>query len=232
METFANYILAEKDSLKKMEIVYYMRNKENIFFNKTVVLKMELAKMFIETMGIDNVDKNVLLTACLLYSCKKTDSAQELEKIRAYAKESAEYLETLGFSEEICRICKAHNRYEDIMPRPIESDILELVDQFGGMILNRPERIGLKVDEAICLLENRNLKGKHNVWLEKFKEFVEKSEEILVEYRLRAGQSISILQLLANEINTSGSTIEAIYRISVIREAVINKKYNIDNKEE
>ena len=36
--------------------------------------------------------------------------------------------------------------------------LLELVDQFGGMLLDRPERIGFQPDEALVLLEHRNLK--------------------------------------------------------------------------
>lgn len=231
MDTFANYILNEKDSLKKMEILYYMRNKENIFFNKTVVLKTELAKMFIETMGINEVDKNLLLTACLLYACKKIDSAQELERIRAYAREGAEYLHTLGFSSQFCLICQAHNRYDHIEPRMPESDILELVDQFGGMILNRPERIGLKVDEAMCLLENRNLKDKYNKYLGTFKEFINISETILIEDKLKGGVKTPILQLLANEINNANSTIESIRRVAIIRESVVNKMYDKGEQE-
>lgn len=228
MDTFASYILNERDTLKKMEIVYYMRNKENIFFNKSVVLKAELAKMFIETMDVTEVDENLVLTAALLYACKKVDSAQSLEKIRAYAREGAEYLAQLGFPEEFCSICQAHNRYDGISPRMPESDILELVDQFGGMLLNRPERIGLKVDEAICLLENRNLKGKENVYLQKFVEFIAKSEDLLIASKLKGGQKYPIIQLLANEVNTSESTIESIRRIAIIRESLTNKVYDAE----
>ena len=111
-------------------------------------------------------------------ACKKVNSAQDIEKIRNYAKESANYLETLGFSKRFCKICEEHNRYSGSSPREKESDILELVDQFGGMVMNRPERIGFKVDEALCLLENRNLKGVKNIYLPQFKEFVERVEAV------------------------------------------------------
>ena len=37
METFADYILSEKDYIKKMEIVYYLKKRENIFFDNTVI---------------------------------------------------------------------------------------------------------------------------------------------------------------------------------------------------
>ena len=56
-------------------------------------------------------------------------------------------------------------------PRERESDILELVDQFGGMLLDRPERIGFKPDEALVLLEHRNLKDEYNRYLDTFIEF-------------------------------------------------------------
>ena len=55
-----------------------------------------------------------------------------------------------------------------------------MVDQFGGMLLDRPERIAFKTDEALVLLEYRNLKDKNNRYLQQFKDFVNKMEEILV----------------------------------------------------
>ena len=58
--------------------------------------------------------------------------------------------------------------------------MLELIDQFGGMLLDRPERIAFKTDEALVLLEYRNLKDKNNRYLQQFKDFVNKMEEILV----------------------------------------------------
>lgn len=179
METFADYILSEQDLIRKMEIVYYLQKRTGIFYDNSVILKTEIAKLFIETMNLP-VDKNVVLTACLLYACKKTDGAQDIEKIHSYAKEGADYLKQLGFSDKFCKICEEHNRYSKSEPREKESDILELVDQFGGMLMNRPERIAFKSDEALCLLENRNLKGKENRYMEKFKEFVNAMEEVKV----------------------------------------------------
>lgn len=46
--------------------------------------------------------------------------------------------------------------------------------------MNRPERIAFKSDEALCLLENRNLKDKNNLYLEEFKDFVNKMKEVSV----------------------------------------------------
>ena len=86
----------------------------------------------------------------------------------------------LSENAEFAKICEEVNRYSNSNPRERESDILELVDQFGGMLLDRPERIGIKVDEALVLLEYRNLKGKQNRYLEIFKDFVNRMEAIKV----------------------------------------------------
>lgn len=179
METFADYILSEQDYIKKMEIVYYLKKRTNIFFDNSVIFKTELAKMFIEDMDID-VDKNLVLTASLLCSCKKPEDSKDLSRIKSYAKDGANYLATLGFNKKFCKICEEVNRYSGSEPREKESDILELVDNFGGMLLNRPERRGFPVDEALVLLEFRNMKGKNNVYLDKFKEFVSVTEGIAV----------------------------------------------------
>lgn len=177
--TFAEYILKEEDWVRKMEIMYYLEKKAHVFFDKSVVLKTELTKLFIETMKIE-VDSNLVITACLLCNCKKPTNFSDLEQVHTYAKEGAEYLRQLGFSKRFCKICEEVNRYSESYPREKESDILELVDQFGGMLLDRPERIGFKPDEALVLLEYRNLKGKQNRYLEQFKEFIGKMQEVYV----------------------------------------------------
>lgn len=177
METFADYILGEKDYIKKMEIVFYLKKRTNIFFDNSVLFKTEIARMFIEDMELE-VDKNLVITACLLCACKKSTDFKDVNKIKSYAKEGAKYLQTLGFNDRFCKICEEVNRYSGSMPREKESDILELVDNFGGMLLHRPERRGFPMDEALVLLEHRNLKGVNNVYLEKFKEFVTVTEGI------------------------------------------------------
>ena len=53
METFAEYILSEKDYIKKMEIVYYLKKRNNIFFDNSVIFKTELARMFIDDMNLE-----------------------------------------------------------------------------------------------------------------------------------------------------------------------------------
>src|SRR5699024_9441934 len=89
-----------------------------------------------------------------------------------------EYLANLGFDKRFCKICEEINRYSGSNPRERESDVLELVDQFGGMLLDRPERIGFKTDEAMVILEHRNLKDEYNRYIHTFSEFVDMMEKI------------------------------------------------------
>ncbi len=178
-ETFADYILSEKDWIKKMEIVYYLQKRTGIFFDNSVVFKTLITKLFIDNVDL-GIDKNVTITASLLWSCKKQLTAKDLESVKLYAKEGAEYLAKLGFDDRFCRICEGANRYSGIEPREKESDVLELADQFGGMLLSRPERIAFKADEALVLLEYRNLKDKDNRYLEQFKDFVNDMQEIYI----------------------------------------------------
>lgn len=177
MNTFADYILEEEELDSKMEISYYLSKKEKIFFDKSVVFKTEIARLFLNYSKIE-VDKNFVLTACLLCNCKKIDNAQDINRIHTYAKEGAKYLRELGFGKRFCKVCEEINRYSKSNPREKESDILELVDQFGGMLLDRPERIGFKPDEALVLLEHRNLKDQYNRYLNTFTEFVTFLEKI------------------------------------------------------
>ena len=46
------------------------------------------------------------------------------------------------------------------------------------MLLDRPERIGFKPDEAMVLLEHRNLKDYYNRYLHTFNDFVSIMEQI------------------------------------------------------
>lgn len=178
-QTFAEYILSETDWIKKMEIMYYLKKKTGIFFDNTVVFKTFLAKLFLKHTNL-GLDENEVITACLLCNCKKSENPQDLSKIKLYAKEGAEYLSELGFSDHFCKICEEVNRYSGSTNREKESDVLELADQFGGMLLDRPERIAFKADEALVLLEYRNLRDKDNRYLPEFKEFVTEMESILV----------------------------------------------------
>ena len=176
MDEFADYILSEEDLISKIEIIYFLAPKLKINFDKSIIFKTEIARMFLKYAN-PKVDFNLVLTACLLCNCKKVDDAQKIGKIKTYAREGAEYLAKLGFDERFCKICEGVNRYSG-NPREGESDILELADQFGGMLIDRAERIGFSPDEALVLLEHRNLKSAYNRYLETFREFAEKMDTI------------------------------------------------------
>lgn len=177
MDEFAKYILNEDDLISKIEIIYFLAPKLGINFDKSIVFKTEIARMFLKYTKA-KVDNNLVLTACLLCNCKKVDDAQKIGKLKTYAKDGAEHLATLGFDERFCRICEGVNRYSGIKPREAESDILELIDNFGGMLIDRPERVGFNPDEAMVLLEHRNLKTEYNRYLEVFRDFVNAMEKI------------------------------------------------------
>ena len=179
MEEFAEYILNEEDLIAKEEIIYFLAPKLGINFDKATIFKTEIARMFLKYTKI-RLDHNLILTACLLCNCKKVDDAQKIGKVQTYAIEGAQLLKKLGFDARFCKICEGVNRYTINENREKESDILELVDQFGGMLLDRPERIAFKVDEALVLLEYRNLKDKPNRYLEQFKDFVNQMEAVLI----------------------------------------------------
>ena len=177
METFADYLLNEEDLVNKMDILHrlqrMLREKRgiSIFFNNTVIFKTDIGK---------ELDENLVLTACLLCNCKKIDGPQSLESLHSYAKNGAEFLSTLGFDKRFCKICEEVNRYSGSHPREPESDILELVDNFGGMLLDRPERAGYTPEKAIMQMELETFKINKNRYFEQFKEFVEMMQEVEV----------------------------------------------------
>ena len=185
MGEFQTYIMdKDKDLATKMDIIRRLqkllkdKRGETIFFDKSVIFKTEIARMFIDYMNLD-VDKDLVLTACLLCNCKKVDNAQKLGRVQTYAKEGAEYLLNIGFDPRFCRICEGVNRYSGLQNREPESDILELVDHFGGMLLDRPERAGFSPEEALIQMERDNLKDVDNRYLSQFHDFVYKMQEVL-----------------------------------------------------
>lgn len=193
MKDIGKYILSEKKLLKKIEFVYYLKNKKNLFFDNSVLLKLKLADMFIDSLCI-KVDKNLVLTACLVYSLNKIDTIGEKERIKHKKKEDYLFLQYLGFEKKFCKICMEYNRVNlpERYVREKEGDILELVENFGGMLLHREERLAYSTDEAIDLLENKNLAGKENRFLEEFKLFVNVMEQ---------SSKIGLITDLQNRIN-------------------------------
>lgn len=180
MATFAQYILNEQDFIKKVDIVNFLRKKQNIYFNTSVILKAEIARQFIDTMKLD-VDRNLTLTACLLYNCLKSDIPFANSKYNKTEQEYNEYFKLLGFSDRFCRICAGYVRKNGDIEREKESDILEIVDQFGAMLINRSDRLAYSVDEALEILVTKNMAKSNNRYLETFKEFVDIMEDIEIK---------------------------------------------------
>lgn len=168
--SFANYILSEKRISEKMKILCYFKKNHECFFDNTVIFKTEMCRIFLEYAKL-GLDDNLIITACLLYACKKTALAFDYKKVQTYAEEGAKYLESLGFDKRFCRICLGVNRYKEQEKREKESDVLELIDNFG-MLLDRDDRRAFNPIEALFILEHENLANKKNRYLEKFKEFV------------------------------------------------------------
>ena len=200
MENFASYILGENDYIQKMIITYYLSKKEGIYFDKSIVLRAEIARMFIHYAMID-VPENIVITEMLLCNCKKVDDAQKIGKLETYAKEGAEYLKTLGFNDKFCKTCEEVNRYSGSSPRERESDILELVDQFVGLILNRPERPAFTPEEALVILKDRNLKDSNNRYLNDFIKFVTDMETVFIKETIEVPVIKKLISIHNTEAN-------------------------------
>ena len=95
-----------------------------------------MARMFMDDMNL-GVDKNLVITACILCGCKKKKDATDIETIRSYAKNGANYLATLGFDKRFCKICeevdsliaeeKEHKIEICFMIEKIKRDLKEIV---------------------------------------------------------------------------------------------------------
>lgn len=227
MEDFAMYILNEKDHIQKMIIAYYMSQKTGTFFDKSIVLRAEIARMFLNYTGLD-VDKNKVLTAVLLCNCKKIDNSQKLGKLETYAKEGAEYLSTLGFDKDFCTICEGLNRYSGIKRRKKESDILELVDQFTGLILKRPERDAFTPEEALIILKERNLKNVKNKYLEDFMVFVNAMSNVYIHDMV----DVPVIRKLAFLAEKEKDVKSFVAKLGNRYSAEIDKLMNVDIREE
>ena len=221
MDEFANYILNEEDLITKEEILYFLAPKLGINFDKSTVFKTEIARMFLKYTNV-KLDHNLILTACLLCNCKKVDDAQKLGKVKTYAMEGAQLLRKLGFDAIFCKICEGVNRYSEQEKREPESDILELVDQFGGMLQDRPERIGLNADEALVLIEHRNLKTEYNRYLEIFKTFATEFDKIVIPGVVNT----TIFARLQKLVRESKDVPEFVKKISVDYSIAVDEKFN------
>lgn len=134
--------------------------------------------MFIDSLCLQ-VDKNKVLTACLVYSLNKIDGIYEKNRIKTKKKEDYAFLQSLGFPDDVCKICMEYNRVGQTKKyvREKEGDVLELVENFGGMLMHREDRPAYSVEDAIDLLENKYFAEKENQFLEDFKFFIDVMEQ-------------------------------------------------------
>ena len=222
MEKMASYFLKEKNFSKKVEKVMYFAKIENLFFDKSTVLKAELARMFIDSMNLE-VDQNEVVTAALMYSLKKVDGPIEIEREKQEISEDRNLLKNLGFSDRFSKYATQYIRNNKDEDREKEGDILELIEQFGGMILHRENRLAYNPYEAIDLIKNKNLIGLENRYLEDFILFVDCMENI----KLNGG--IGVLSKLEKEFNSiEKNDISAAMRIVYdLRDSIVNTmKFN------
>lgn len=194
MEKMSKYFLSEKDFTKKVEKIFYFAKIEHLFFDKSTVLKAQIAKMFIQMMNLP-VDENEVVTASLIYSLRKNDDPTEIKRIQEEIYEDRKFFEELGFDTEFSKFTTQYNRIIEDEKRTNQSDILELIDQFGGMLMHRENRLAYSVEDAIDLLQNKNLAGKENRYLEDFILFVDVLENIKIN------EGLGVLTKFQKEIN-------------------------------
>lgn len=216
MQKLARYIYAQKNLMKKIEIVYYLKKIQNLFFDNSVIFKAELARMFIDSMCLD-VDKNLVLTSVLVYSLKKVNSPQEKSRILTEKERDREYLKKIGFTDEFCKVAMEYNRINEPegYTRSKEGDVLELVENFGGMLLHREDRLGFAPKEAIEILENSKFKDNKNQYFEDLKMFVDVFESV---------QGVGLISKLQRNINKIDRA-----DISAAVRAVYDNRDNIEN---
>lgn len=175
MEKFSDYLLNEKDWVMKLAIMNFLSEREKVFFDNTVVFKAELTKLFIEIMNID-VDKNFVLTAGLLYGCKNNKK----NNLQEYVEKQTLFLQELGFGDYFCKICEQVHIYSPEEIREKEADILFLMEHFGELLLDKPDRKGYETDKAIEIMEKEILSSQPNLYKEEFKQFVKIMQEIYI----------------------------------------------------
>lgn len=176
MGNFSDYLLNEKDWVTKLTIMNVLSERKKVFFDKTVVFKVELTKLFIEIMGID-VDENLVLTAGLLYSCKKNIEKNDKQK---YIESQTQFLQELGFEDRFCKICEQVYTYSPEEQREKEADILFLMEHFGELLLDKPERKGYETEKAIEIMEKEILTSQPNLYKEEFSQFMKIMQEIYI----------------------------------------------------
>lgn len=174
----ADALLKEEDLIRKFEIMFYLQKKESIFFNTTSMIKAELMRMFLEEQKIPNIDISEMLTMSLIYTVKRIDSPQERQRMKDNKQENMEYIQSLGFSDEFAKNATYYK--EGDVPdaeRTVEEKILDIFDQFAGLISHREERIAYDIPQALDVLEKTNMASTSNEYLPIFIKYIQEVDE-------------------------------------------------------
>ncbi len=191
----ADALLEEKDLIRKFEIMFYFKKKESIFFNTTSMVKAELMRMFLEEQKIEGVDISEMLTLALIYTVKRIDSPQEIQRMAENKEENMKYIQSLGFSKDFAKNATSY-REGDVPEeeRTVQEKILDIFDQFAGLISHREERIAYKIPQALDVLEKTNLANSTNEYLPIFINFIKEKDKSV-------GAQIGIISDLQKNIN-------------------------------
>lgn len=191
----ADALLEEKDLIRKFEIMFYFQKKESIFFNTTSMIKAELMRMFLEDQKIEGLDISEMLTMALIYTVKRIDSPQEIQRMTDNKEENMKYIQSLGFSKEFAKNATFYKE-EDVVPekRTVQEKILDIFDQFAGLISHREERIAYKIPQALDVLEKTNLASSENEYLPIFIQFVKEKDQSV-------GAQLGVISDLQRNIN-------------------------------
>lgn len=222
---FAQSILEEKELIKKVEIILrYQKSTIDVFFDTTSILKAELTRLLIEKMNIEDVDKNKVITASLVYAFKRTNSPMEIERIKKEREQDKIFLKSLGFDEKFCKMCSEYNRYTEpaSYEREKEGDIIELMDKFVGLIMHREDRPAYSINDAIEILDRKILDGVDNRYENKLIQLIGWLEGIEVT------RGVGVMTYFASSVNKNqrhdiSSMIETILKIREILGGPVNE---------
>ncbi len=192
----ADALLEEEDLIRKFEIMFYFQKKESIFFNTTSMIKAELMRMFLENQKIEGLDISEMLTMALIYTVKRIDSPQEIQRMADNKEDNMKYIQSLGFSEKFA-INATYYKEGDVpeKERTVEEKILDIFDQFAGLISHREERIAYKIPQALDVLDKTNLASSSNEYLPLFIEFIKEKDK-------SEGAQLGVISDLQKSINS------------------------------
>ena len=191
----ADALLEEKDLIKKFEIMFYFQKKESIFFNTTSMIKAELMRMFLENQKIEGVDISEMLTLALIYTVKRIDSPQEIQRMVENKEENMKYIQSLGFSKDFAQNATYYKEVDEPeKERTIQEKLLDIFDQFAGLISHREERIAYKIPQALDVLGKTNLASSSNEYLPLFIKFIKEKD-------VSVGAQLGVISDLQKGIN-------------------------------